>query len=87
MLFALIAMVVLLILGLRLGELRWRHVAMVITITIGAFALFIRFKLPPLLYTGVLAGIDIVLILVIFKGDIRSHSKSWWKPPAYRSEL
>jgi hypothetical protein len=71
MLFALVALIVLCVMGLHLEELRWSHVGLCILLAIGGLLLFAHFRWPPLAYTVVLAAIDIVLILVVFKGDIR----------------
>jgi hypothetical protein len=71
MLFALVALFVLLILGLYLRELRASHVVFTLAIAAGGLFVFNQLGWPILAYTAVLAAIDIVLILVIFKGDIR----------------
>ena len=71
MLSALVAMIVLLILGLYLGELRGSHVVLCLAIAVGGVFVFYQLRWPFLAYTAVLGLIDVILILVIFKGDIR----------------
>lgn len=71
MLFALVALVVLLMIGLYLSELRASHVVICLAIAAGGLFVFHELRWPFLAYTAVLAAIDVVLILVIFKGDIR----------------
>jgi len=71
MLFALVALIVLLVIGLYLGELRASHVVFCLAVAAGGLFVFYQFKWPLLAYTAVLAAVDVVLILVIFKGDIR----------------
>lgn len=71
MLFALVALIVLLILGLYLGELRASHILSCLAVAAGGFFVFAQLRWPFLAYTAVLAAIDLVLILVIFKGDIK----------------
>ena len=71
MLFALIALLFLLIAGVYLGELRGGHVIFCLLIAVAGLFLFHRFGWHLNAYTAVLGAIDVVLVLVIFKGDIR----------------
>lgn len=70
MLFVLIAFIALLTIGFVLQELSWWQIA----IFLGAAAVllygFYLFWLPLAAYTAVLGMLDIILILMIFKGDI-----------------
>lgn len=70
MLFALIVFVVLLVAGLVLGELSWRQVGGFAAVVGAPFVLH-YLSLPFLIYFGVLAVLDVTLVLMIFKGDIR----------------
>jgi hypothetical protein len=70
MLLALIVFIMLLACGIFMQELRWMHVGMCLLLVVLAAALFATFHWQPIFYNAVLAGMDIVLILVIFKGDI-----------------
>ena len=70
MLFALVTFITLLIAGLVMDELRWSHVGLCLLFAAGALALFAMFHWQPNLYVAVLAVMDIVLILIIFKGNI-----------------
>jgi hypothetical protein len=70
MLLALAAMIVLFAVGLRLGELRWMHVVYCLVAAIFGLFVFAAFNWHPIGYTAILAGIDIILILAIFKSDI-----------------
>lgn len=71
MLFALVALVFLLIVGVYLGELRASHVLLWLAVAVVGLFVFYHLGWPFGAYTVVLATIDVVLILVIFKGDIR----------------
>jgi len=64
-------MIALFVAGLWLGELRWRHIFLACLVAVAGFVLFAVFQWHPAGYTAVIGAIDIVLILVIFKGDIR----------------
>ena len=70
MLFALAAMFVLFVVGLWLGELRWLHILYALLVALIGFLAFAFFGWHPAGYVVVIAAIDIVLILMIFKGDI-----------------
>jgi len=70
-LFVLIVFVGLLIVGLYLQELEWRHVGWLLLILGGVFLAVAVFRLPSIFFTAILAVLDVVLILMIFKGDIR----------------
>ena len=70
--FALIALVVLLVIGRCMGELEWFGIALVLLIVGVAAALFAYLDLHPVLMTAVYALIDVVLVLKIFKGDLRT---------------
>ena len=71
MLFPLVALIVLLIVGLVMDELRWSHVGLCLLFVVGALMVFAAFHWQPIIFTVVLAVMDIVLILVIFKGNIQ----------------
>ena len=71
MLFALVAFIVLLIAGLVKDEVRWMHVGLYLLFAAGALITFVAFDWQPNFYTIVLAVMDIVLVLVVFKGDIQ----------------
>jgi hypothetical protein len=70
MLFALATMLVLFIVGLWLNELRWLHILYALVVALIGFVAFAFFGWHPAGYVVVIATIDIVLILMIFKGDI-----------------
>jgi len=70
-LFVLIVFVGLLIVGLYLQELEWRHVGWLLVIVVVVFVIVGVFRLPSLLFTAILAVLDVILVLMIFKGDIR----------------
>jgi hypothetical protein len=69
--FALVALVVLLIVGRCMGEIEWSGIALVSLIVGVAATLVAYLDLHPVLLTAVCALIDVVLVLKIFKGDIR----------------
>ncbi|MEO6848270.1 MAG: hypothetical protein ABI443_11460, partial [Chthoniobacterales bacterium] len=54
-----------------LGELRLWQTLLFIVIIVATFFAFITFHLPGMYLTGAIALIEIVLILMIFKSDIR----------------
>ena len=70
MLFVLIVFVGLLIVGIKLQELAWSHVVLFILTLVAVSILVGVFRLPPVFLTALLALLDIVLVLMIFKGDI-----------------
>jgi len=70
MLLALIVFFMLLACGIYMQELHWVHVGMCLLLVVLVAGLFVTFHWQPIFYNVVLVGMDIVLILVIFKGDI-----------------
>jgi hypothetical protein len=70
-LFVLILFLCLLIGGLYMRELDWRHVAGLLLLVGGACVALGVFQFPGVVRTAIVAVIDVVLILVICKGDIR----------------
>jgi hypothetical protein len=73
MIFALVALVVLLITGISLGELRVSSAVVCLAIVGSGFPLFYFLDWELAAYMAVLAVIDIILVLVIFKSDLRIH--------------
>jgi len=70
MLFALATMFILFVVGLWMGELKWSHISCSLLIAVFGFAAFAFFGWHPAGYTAVIAAIDIILILMVFKGDV-----------------
>ncbi len=70
MLFPLVAFVVLLIIGLFKQELSWGQVGLFILIAVGGLFGLHFFGVHFAAYAAVLGFFDVVLILMIFKGDI-----------------
>ena len=70
MIMALIAFVVLLGFGVSMEELTWLHAGLCLLFAITGFVAFVAFQWPLVAYFAGLALADIVLVLVIFKGDI-----------------
>ncbi len=70
MLFALIAFIGLLIIGFILHELSWRQITLFLAVAAASLYGFYLLWLPLIAYTVVLGVLDIILILMIFKGDI-----------------
>jgi hypothetical protein len=62
--------VTLLVAGVALGELEWRAILCFLLVAAGGLAAFIVFRWPPMWYTVVLAGLDVVLVLWVFKGNL-----------------
>lgn len=73
MLIILILLIVLPVTGVDLGELRAPHVLFCLATAVGGvFVCYeLRWSLGP--YFATVAVMDIVLVVVIFKGDIRIH--------------
>ncbi len=71
MLFVLIAFVVLLGFGVSMEELTWLQVGMCVFLAVAALAAFALSQWPPILYFVGLTVVDVVLVLVIFKGDVQ----------------
>ena len=71
MFFALIAFIVLLVFGILMDELRWPHVGLCLFLAAGAFVVIELFQWSPIVFFSVLAMMDAVLVIVIFKGDIK----------------
>jgi hypothetical protein len=63
--------VVLLIAGVSLQELTWRHVGWVSLVEVGFLFVVGIFHLQPYFFTVATALLDFILVLVIFKGDVR----------------
>jgi|LakMenEpi03Aug12_release.lakeMendotaPanAssembly.Ray.scaffolds.fasta_scaffold475890_1 hypothetical protein len=70
MLFALIVFIALLISGLVLQELCWSKTALFLGVAAAVLCGFYLFRLPLAAYAAPLCVLDIILILIIFKGDI-----------------
>lgn len=70
MLFPLVAFVVLLIIGLFKQELSWGQVGLFIVIAVGGLFGLRFFDVHVAAYAAVFGLLDVVLILMIFKGDI-----------------
>lgn len=62
--------VALVVAGLVLGELDWRSAGGFVLAAVGLFAGFAAFRWPLMWYTAALAGVDIVLVLWVFKGNL-----------------
>jgi hypothetical protein len=71
MCFALIVFVVLLGCGIAMDELGWLHAGLWVLAAIGTGAVIALLQWPFALLCAVIAIMDVVLILVIFKGDLR----------------
>ena len=71
MLLVLFIFIGLLIVGRIKDELRWSHVATCLCVALGFLTAFIKFGWQPSFYIAVLAVLDIILLLVVFKGDIQ----------------
>ena len=71
MLIALIVFIVLLVFGINMGELRLSHAGLCLLFAAVALATIVAFQWPFVIFSSVLAVMDVVLVLVIFKGDIR----------------
>lgn len=70
MAFVLLAFIVLLIMGLRLGEISGRHSALCVLVAAAGIAVVYFARLQPLMYVPWLAAIDIYLLLRIFGHDV-----------------
>lgn len=70
MLLALIAFVVLLVMGVSLEEITWGQAGMCILLAVAALVAFAALHWPLIAYFSGLAIADVILILVVFKGDI-----------------
>ena len=71
MIFALIVFILLLIAGLYLEELTWKHVGIWLLIAIVAGVVLVGFIDPLMnLYTAALAIIDVVLAVVVFRSYV-----------------
>lgn len=71
MLLSLIAFVVLLAFGISLGELELSHVGLCLAVAVGALLVIVACGWPGVVFFSILAVMDAVLVVVIFKGDIR----------------
>lgn len=70
MLFALAVFLVLLISGIIKDELRVLQAAVFLVVAVAAFFLVALLQWPVFAYTAFIALLDVVLILMIFKGDV-----------------
>lgn len=70
MLFALIVFIVLLITGLILQELCWWKITFFLGVATAALCGFYLLRIPLAAYTAIICVFDIILIFMIFKGDI-----------------
>jgi hypothetical protein len=67
-----IAFWVLLVLGVTLGELRWRIAGLLVVLWVGGYVGLPRlFTFGDILVTSYVAILDIVLVFLVFKGDVR----------------
>lgn len=71
MLLVLFVFIGLLIVGRVKDELSWSQIGVYLFLAVGALAAFIGFRWEPNLYIAVLGVLDVVLLLVVFKGDIQ----------------
>ncbi len=69
--FALIAFVVLLGFGISMEELTWLHAGLCLVFAAAVLVAFAAFQWPFILYFVGLALTDVVLVIVVFKGDIQ----------------
>jgi hypothetical protein len=69
--FVLVAFICLLIAGLYLQELDWRDVGLAVLILVAGMIVLSLFRLPPMLFTALVAILDAVLVVKVFKGDLR----------------
>ncbi len=70
--FALVALVVLLVIGRVMEELEWSGIGIIFLIVVVVAVIVSATGLHPALMTAVYALIDVGLILKIFKGDLRT---------------
>jgi len=71
MLIALIAFFVLLVFGINMGELRLSHVGLCLLFAVVTLVTIAALQWPFIIFSSILAMMDVFLVLVIFKGDIR----------------
>ncbi len=71
MLFAPAVFLVLLILGIVKDELRVLQAAVFLVVAIAVFFVVALLQWPIFAYTAFIALLDIVLILMVFRGDVR----------------
>ena len=57
--------------GAITGALRWPHIAAGVLLWIAGRAALTFTSIPPTLFVSYVALLDIVLVLVVFKGDVR----------------
>lgn len=62
--------IVLLGAGVLLGEIDWRGLAIVVLTAGAALGAFALFDWPFVWFVAVLAGLDVILVLWIFKGNL-----------------
>jgi hypothetical protein len=70
--FVVVVFVGLLIAGLYLQELDWKNVGVASLVFVAVTVLAGVFGFPALAFTAIMAVLDIVLVLMVFKGDIRA---------------
>jgi hypothetical protein len=71
MLLPLLVFIILLVMGVSMEEWTWLHVGLYLFIAVAIAAAFTVFQWPVVLYFVGLALVDIVMLLVIFQGDVR----------------
>jgi hypothetical protein len=62
--------IVLLVAGVAMGELDWRGLLGFVLTAAGLLGAFVLLGWPSAWYTAVLAGLDVVLVLWVFKGNL-----------------
>ncbi len=71
MLLVLIIFVILLVMGIQMDELNWLQVGLYLLLAAGAFLVVGACQWSGTVFFSVIAAMDIVLVITIFKGDIR----------------
>ena len=69
--FAVVALVVLLVAGRVTQELEWSLIGIIVLLVLSAAAVMIAMGLHPAFLTAICAIVDVGLILKIFKGDLK----------------
>ena len=69
--FALLLFIALMIAGRYLDRLSWRGIAVCLGFVAATITLFVTFDWQPRLLTAVFAVLDIILVLIVFRGDVR----------------
>ena len=60
-----------LVVGKWMDELGWKHVGLFAVLAVAAYGIITLMAWPPFVLNSVLALLDVILVLVIFKGDLR----------------